>query len=152
MPLYKFSPIKNKKQLVKAVRYVIKQASKLCENVTGKKLKIRYVTVFSHYENEYKNLAKILRKLGEIREANNGVRATLKEPIEGVTELRIRKPDPYRMHAGCCDFLADYWTFKEKYAHAKSKNLRLIKRQDYDMIEFFDPDFDVLAYVVSKQI
>jgi hypothetical protein len=68
-----------------------------------------------------------------------------------ITHLRIRKPDPYRMQVGCNDFdFDDYNNFKSRYLKSGKQNLRLIERSDYEMIEFWNPDFDVLAYVLSK--
>ncbi len=67
--------------------------------------------------------------------------------------LRIRKPDPYRMQVGCNDFkVPDYHDFKRKYLDKNQSNLRLIERPEYEMVEFYDPDYDVLAYVVSKEL
>ena len=52
---------------------------------------------------------------------------------------------------GCNDFeIPNYKVFKNEHLSKHSKNLRLIERKDYEMIEFFDPDFDVFAYIVSK--
>lgn len=156
MRLYKFSPISSQQGLVKAVKYVAKQNAALCKKAIGKPLPLSSVTIFAHYQNEYAKLAGILHKLGKLRGEHNGPRIVLHKPIRAgnhiVTRLRIRKPDPYRMQVGCSDFDTDYWKFKNAHFTRKNKNLRLIERQEYEMIEFFDPNFDVLAYVVSKTV
>lgn len=157
MKLYCFSPIKNKKQFLVAVKYVVLQSTKLCKKSIGKKLPIICLTIFAHYTEEYNNLVKIALKLGKIYSENNGPYVYLKNPLKigsnTIKYLRIRKPDPYRMQVGCNNFeVEDYQSFKRKYLTKDRKNLRLIKRPNYEMIEFFDPDFDVLAYVVSKDI
>jgi len=95
--------------------------------------------------------------MGKRFNENNGPRIVLNNPIiigkNKIEYLRIRKPDTYRMQTGCCDFIVDdYNDFKKTSLHRNKTNLRLIKRDEYEMIEFFDPDFDVLAYVVSKCI
>lgn len=152
MKLYRFSPIKNEKELVKGVKYVAKENTKLCKKLTGKKLPISSITIFSHYRQEFQKLSAILHRLGSLYDENNGPRVTLHKPIKAaghrITQLRIRKPDPYRMQVGCSDFDVNYEEFKT--AFSKAKGLRIIRRQEYEMIEFFDPDFDVLAYVVNN--
>lgn len=154
MKLYRFSPIKNGEELIKAVKYVTKQNTKLCKKIIGTVLPITSLTIFSHYRDEYEKLVKILHKMGKLCGENNGPRVALHKPVKVngnvIAYLRIRKPDPYRMQVGCSDFDVAYQHFKKKYLNKKPKNLRLIKRPEYEMIEFFDPDFDVLAYVVSK--
>lgn len=142
---------------MKAVKYVIKQNTILCKKITGKTLSISSVTIFSHYQDEYYKLIKILHKVGKLHGENNGPRVILNKPVQfagcRILYLRIRKPDPYRMQVGCNDFdIASYEKFKIAYLTKKNKNLRLIERQEYEMIEFFDPDFDVLAYIVSKPV
>jgi hypothetical protein len=79
---------------------------------------------------------------------------TLSEPIivnaNTITHLRIRKPDKERPQVGCNDFdVPDYSTFKEQYLPLYPDNLKLIKRPEYEMIEFSHPDYDALSYVVS---
>lgn len=154
MKLYRFSPMKSEKDLLKSVKYVVTQNTKLCEKTIGKRLKISYITIFSHYENEYKILEKILNKIGKYYNENNGLRVVVNKPIRIgsnlITHIRVRKPDPYRKQVGCTDFDVNYGEFKGQYLG--SKHLRLIERKDYEMIEFYHPDFDVLGYVVSKAV
>jgi hypothetical protein len=156
--LYRFSPIKNKIQLRESVIYVTDKTSGLAKKIIGKTLPVKSLTIFTHYPDEFENLSRIVRTLGDFFNENNGPRVALREPIKIgdniITHLRIREPDPYHMQVGCNDFeISDYSALKNKYLSNHLNNLRLIKRKDYEMIEFFDPDFDVLAYVVSlKQI
>ncbi len=155
MKLYRFSPIENEKQLQKAIIYVANKTSELAEKIIGKSLPISSLTIFAHYPNEFERLSNMVFTLGNFFNENNGPRVVLHKPIivknNTITYLRIRKPDPYRMQVGCNDFdILNYFTFKEKYLPKHPNNLRLIKREEYEMIEFFDPDYDVLAYVLSK--
>lgn len=155
MKLYRFSPIINEKQLIQAVKYIATQNTRLSKKIMGKKLQITSLTVFSHYSKEYKDLLRIVYKLGKLHKENNGPYIGLKKPIRIgnnlIKYLRIRKPDPYRMQVGCSDFdVENYADFKNKQLTKNVQTLRLIERTNYEMIEFFDPDFDVLAYVVSK--
>lgn len=157
MQLYRFSPIKGEKQLREAVIYVADKTSELSRKVIGKSLPISSLTIFAHYPDEFEKLSDIVKILGNFLNENNGPRVALHEPIKAggdtIAHLRIRKPDPYRTQVGCDDFdVPDYETFKSENLLKYPNNLRLIKREDYEMIEFFHPDFDVLAYVVSKQL
>jgi len=149
MKLYRFSPIRNEAQLLKAVKYVAVQNTKLCRKITGKEFPMSSLTIFSHYDYEYEKLVIILQKIGKYYNENNGLRVALHKPIKvgkhSITHLRIRKPDPYCMHVGCGDFDVNYYEFKKKFS---GKGLRLITGRN--MIEFFDPDFDTLGYVVRS--
>lgn len=154
MQLYRFSPIKDETQLREAVIYVADKTSELARKIIGKFLPISSLTIFAHYPDEFEKLSEIVKTIGNFFNENNGPRVALHEPIKAgektITHLRIRKPDPYRMQVGCNDFETDYETFKNENLLKHPNNLRLIKREDYEMVEFFHPDFDVLAYVVSK--
>ena len=155
MQLYRFSPTKNEKELCEAVVYIAEKTSDLAKKVIGKTLPISSLTIFAHYSDEFEKLSGIVKTIGDFVNENNGPRVALHEPIKvgesTIIHLRIRKPDPYRMQVGCDDFdISDYTAFKNEYLPKHSNNLRLIVRENYEMIEFFDPDFDVLAYVVSK--
>jgi len=151
---YRFSPIETKEKLIEAARYIVSQTSALAQKAVGISFPITSLTIFSHSQDEFENLIKIQNELGDFYNENNGPRVALREPIiaaeNRITYLRIRKPDPERPQVGCNDFDTDYESFKNQYLAAHPNNLRLIKRPDYEMIEFFDPDFDVLAYVVSR--
>ena len=153
---YRFNPIENKEKLIEAVKYVASQTSMLAQKIVRQSFPISSLTIFSHSQDEFENLVKIQSELGSFYNENNGPRIALYEPIiageNRITYLRIRKPDPERPQVGCNDFDTDYESFKNQYLAAHPNNLRLVKRPDYEMIEFFDPDFDVLAYVISKEI
>lgn len=155
MQLYRFSPIKDEKQLREAVIYVADKTSELSKKITGKSLPISSLTIFAHYSDEFEKLSEMAKTIGNFLNENNGPRVALREPIKvgesAITHLRIRKPDPYRMQVGCNDFdVPDYEIFKGENLSKYPNNLRLMKREDYEMIEFFHPDFDILAYIVSK--
>ena len=155
MQLYRFSPIKNEKQLREAVIYVAEKTPELAEKIIGKTLTVKSLTIFAHYPDEFEKLSGIAKNIGNFFNENNGPRVALHEPIKvggnTITHLRIRKPDSYRMQVGCNDFdISDYAAFKNEYLPKHSNNLRLIVRENYEMIEFFDADYDVLAYILSK--
>ncbi len=152
MKLYRFSPINNEKSLWEAIDYIAKESLRLSKKIINITFPISYITVFSHYEEEYLGLLKIWNNLWISSETNNWVKISLFKEIDLynsiIKNIRIRKPDPYRTQVWCNDFkIADYYNFKNNYLG--NKNLRLIIRDNYEMIEFFHPDFDVLSYVVS---
>ncbi|MFA6410349.1 MAG: hypothetical protein WCW26_02120 [Candidatus Buchananbacteria bacterium] len=148
--------IQNKEELIETVKYIATETSKLAEKIIGKTFPITSLTVFSHSQPEYEVLIKILESLGKSSNYNNGPRVELNDPIlvgeNKITHLRIRKPDLERPQVGCNDFVTDYQVFKEKYLSKFPKNLSLIKRPEYEMIEFHEKNFDVLAYIVSTLI
>ncbi len=155
--LYHFSPINSKEELLEAIAYAATKTTKLCKKVSGNEYSISSLTIFAHYPDEFEKLKSILFELGELDHENNGpfVRLSqkIKLPNNELELLRVRQPDPYRMHVGCNDFeVSNYEEFKSKYLDNNPNNLRLIKRPEYEMIEFFDPDFDILAYVLSSSL
>lgn len=155
MKLYRFSPITSKESLIEAIQYVAINTSELCKNITGNVYPISYLTIFTHYPEEFEKLKKILFELGEFDHENNGpfvkLYKTIKLPHNELKFLRLRQPDSYRMQVGCNDFkIENYEEFKKKFLNKNPQNLRLIERPEYEMIEFFHPDFDVLAYVLSN--
>lgn len=157
MKLYRFSPINDKEQLYKAIFYIANKTTELCKKITGNEYLISGLTVFAHYPEEFERLKNIVFELGNFERENNGPYVRLNEPIQLLNNklelLRIRKPDPYRLYVGCNDFeVEDYKSFKKQFLDKNLNNLRLIERPEYEMIEFFDPDYDVLAYVVSELI
>lgn len=153
--IYRFSPILSKDELFEAIRYIASNITGLCKKTTGEEYPISSLSVFAHYREEFVKLKKILLELGKLDHENNGPFVRLDKPIQllknEIRLIRVRKPDPYRMQVGCGDFIIpDYEEFKNKHLKKNENNLRLIKRPEYEMIEFFDPDYDVLAYVLSN--
>lgn len=152
--IYRFSPINTKDELREAIFYVTQKTTELCKKVTGNEYPISSLTIFTHYPDEYEKLKSIIFELGILDHENNGPFIKLHQPItlskSKLELLRIRQPDPYRLHVGCDDFkVENYENFKNQFLKKSPNNLRLIKRPGYEMIEFFHPDYDVLAYVLS---
>jgi hypothetical protein len=159
---YRFSPIKNKEELLEAIKHVHFECHKLCQQSFGKFLPIAgNMGVFCHYDYEYELLTNIRKELTESSDNLNQKYFRLHEPIVIATRgdipettytyLYIRKPDPYRYQVGDVDFCLE----PEKYAEIKKsllagkkiKGARVFDRADLNMIELYDPDVDALAYV-----
>lgn len=146
----------SKEDIIKIVQLIAQKVEGLVREVIETELPITYVTIFSHHPHEYNCFIEWANELGKKFEANNGVGFDLKKPIDTVggkvKSIRIRQPDPYRSQIGCVVLkVEDYKNFKAEKLLKHTKNLRLIVRPEYEMIEFFDFDRnDVLAYVLSS--
>jgi hypothetical protein len=167
MKLYRFSPIASKEQLFEAIEYIHFASYALCKDSFSKYLpNSGNIGVFCHYEDEYETLVAIRKQLTEPSDNPDQKYFTLYEPIviaarEDVPEttynyLYIRKPDPYRHHVGDVDFYleqSEYNARKQSLQNgAVIPGARIFPRNDLDMIELYNPDVDVLAYVSTKDM
>lgn len=145
--------VANEQELIEQVKYVAKQTSRLAKKIVGKTFPIKSLTIFAHSQLEFDSFTKTSSRMGKPYSYHNGPIVELNKSVEvegnRIIYLRIRKPDPERPQVGCNDFVTDFENFKREYLPKHPKNLRLIKRPEYDMIEFHDPSFNVLAYVLS---
>lgn len=165
MRLYRFSPITSRAQLLEAIRHIHLSCYTLCKQSLGKYLpNAGNMGVFCHYDEEYAFLTRLREELTDASDNANQKYYRLHEPItipaEGdvpettYTYLYIRKPDPYRHHAGDVDFFLE----QEEYARLKQSLLggtairgaRVFERPDLDMVELHDPDVDALAYISTR--
>jgi hypothetical protein len=167
MKLYKFSPIKSKEELFKAIKHTHLECYKLCKQSFGCYLSnAGNIGIFCHYDEEYERLIGIRKELTEISDNMNQKYFRLHKPIvipaQGdvpettYTYLYIRKPDPYRYHVGDVDFYLETKKYKKlKKSLLAGKQMigaRVFKRPDLDMIELYDPDVDALAYVSTNKM
>lgn len=164
--LYRFSPIKTKDDMLKAIKHFHIASYKLCKQSFGEYLpNAGNIGIFCHYDEEYEYLTSIRKKLTEPSNNFNQKYFKLHEPITIKAEwgdipetaydyLYIRRPDPYRHHVGDLDFVMA----PEKYKQLKQEMMngkivdgaRVFDRPDLDMIELYDPDVDVLAYISTE--
>jgi len=166
MKLYRFSPIKNEEELLKAIRHTHFECYKLCKESIGHYLpNAGNIGIFCQYDDEYEMLIKIRKELTEPSDSFNQKYFRLYKPIvipskgdvpqTTYTYLYIRKPDPYRHHVGDVDFYlesAQYIKFKDLVKQGKIKGARVFERTSEDMIELYNPDVDVLAYVSTHKM
>lgn len=165
MKLYRFSPITDKEQLIEAIKYTHFACYELCKQSFGSYLpNAGNMGLFCHYEDEFKQLVEIRKKLCEPSDDPNQKYFKLHDPITipakddvpetTYTHLYIRKPDPYRHHVGDVDFYLE----QEQYSELKQslidgkiiKGARVFPRNDLDMIELYDPDIDALGYASTN--
>jgi hypothetical protein len=167
MRLYRFSPIKNQEELLKAIEHIHFSCFKLCKDSFGEYLPVAgNMGVFCHYEEEYKFLLEIREKITEPSDDPKQKYFKLLEPIvihaQGdvpdttYTHMYIRKPDIYRAQVGDVDFMLD----EDKYVELKKSlqegkvmpGARVFERPDLDMVELYNPDVDALGYVSPPEM
>ena len=166
MKLYRFSPIRNKSELLKAIAYTHFACHKLCKQTFGNYLPVAgNIGVFCHYDEEFSRLTAMRKEMTDESDNWNQKYYRLHESItipakNGVpqttyTHLYIRKPDPYRYQVGDADFYMDPATYtelkKSLVAGKKIKGARIFERSE-DMVELTDPDVDAAAYVATHKM
>ena len=167
MKLYRFSPIQEKTQLIKAIQHIHVACHTLCKQSMGRYLPAAgNIGVFCHYDDEYAYLTKLREELTDSSESIKGKYFRLHKsiiiPAKGdvpktvYSYLYIRQPDPYRYQVGDVDFYLE----SEKYVELKQSLLdgRVVKgarvlpnRPDLDLIELYDPDIDACGYIGNKK-
>lgn len=163
MKLYRFSPIKNRAQLTKAVEHTHFACHQLCKQALGKYLPVSgNIGIFCHYEDEYEYLTKVRKELTDKTDSFNQKYFRLHNPIvvpakdnvpkATYTHFYIRQPDPYRSQVGDVDFYLEpekYKKLKQTVKVRKIKGARIFPRPDLDMVELLDPDVDCCSYIVT---
>lgn len=166
MKLYRFSPIENKAELLAAIEHIHFECHRLCKQSLGEYLpNSGNVGVFCHHESEYAFLTELRQQMTEESDNFNQKYFRLHDPIviagrEDVPEmtyefLYIRQPDPYRHHVGDIDFYLEqheYDELKTRVLQREVKGARDFPSPHLEMIELFDPDSDVLAYVSTNKM
>ena len=165
MKLYRFSPIKDQEQLLKAIEYTHFACHKLCKQSLNEYLpNAGNIGIFCHYQDEYDRLIVIQKELCDMSESIHQKYFKLYKPFvirakDGVSKtaynyLYIRKPDPYRHQVGDIDFVVEadiYIKLKQSLANGKQiKGARIFPRGVPDMIELYDSDIDALGYVCTN--
>lgn len=167
MNLYRFSPIKSQEELLEVIKYLHFESYRLCKQSLGKYLpNAGNVGIFCHYDAEYEYLTELREQMTESSENFNQKYFRLHEPIVIPAEnsipettyefLYIRQPDPYRHHVGDIDFYleeSEYQVLKDSLiAGQQLLGTRVFPGPHLDMVELFDPDSDVLAYVSTAKM
>lgn len=167
MKLYRFSPIRNREELLEAVKHVHSSCNQLCKESLGNYLpNAGNIGIFCHYNDEYDYLVGLRKRLCEPSDDPNQKYFKLQEAIvikanedipEGrYTHLYIRKPDIYRAQVGDVDFYleqSEYINLKDRLNGGEGiSGARVFPRQDLDMIELFNPDVDALAYISTQKM
>ena len=137
--------------LKKAVQEIVKTSTTLKNKyINNKNTPVNYACVFSQNEKEFNELIKTTRKIGNVIEKTPTGLLFQISPLKTVSGilrlLKIRIPDTTRPERGDADFTVPNFTdFKKKYI--SQDRFKLIKkRQDFEMLELMDSEFDVRAY------
>jgi hypothetical protein len=163
MKLYRFSPIKNKGQLIKAIEYTHFTAFKLCKKALGKYLPTAgNIAIFCHYREEFAFLEKLGEELMNHNINFNGKYFRLYEPIviaskNGVPKttyeyLYIRQADRFRPQVGDADFVMDENEYQKIQKLETINRVEIFNRPSLSSCELFNPDFDVLIYLTTKTV
>ncbi len=167
MKSFRFSPIKDKTELLKSIEYIHFEAHKMCKQNLGYLLPVAgNIGVFCHYQDEFERLIKIRKELTDININWNQKYFRLYKPIvipakNGIPNttyryLYIRKPDEDTPNVGDVDFYLEpdkYIELKQNVIAGKfEKGLRIFERTDLDMIRIFDQDIDVSAFITSYNL
>lgn len=146
----------SKEDIFKIIDYLIFECNRLKNKyIKEKNLEVDYVCIFSQNESEFNQLNKAAESLGEILdETPTGPVFAFNLPPKTLAGspklLKIRKPDKTRPQRGDVDFNTDYESFKNKYLD--NERFTLIKRENFEMIELRDDNFDVLVYFSSTPL
>ncbi len=154
MKLYRFSPITNATECNEALYYTHTQLKALVLLITGRTYKIDTLKLFAHYLDEHVFIKDWVNSIGKVEsESESSYYVRPNEPMqfnEDLIELLgVRVADPYRSQVGCGDYaVEDYDAFKAEFI-GLSPFVREVSHPEYEMLELFHPDFDVLGYVVK---
>ncbi|MFO0971684.1 MAG: hypothetical protein U0520_05060 [Candidatus Saccharimonadales bacterium] len=166
MKLYRFSPIQDQAELFEAIKYIHIACHKLCKQSFNSYLPVAgNIGVFCHYPEEFDRLVKIRKSLTKPSENPAEkyfelynpiiVQATDSIPEATYTHLYIRRSDIYRSQVGDLDFNLGEQEYEELKASLRDgkeiPGARIFPEERLDMVELFDPNVDVLAYVNTKK-
>ena len=138
------------KDLKIKIQNIVKRATALKNKyINNKNMPVNYACIFCQNKEEYDKLVEVTRKIGKvIKETPTGLLFQIKplKTVSGILKLlKIRLPDPIRPERGDTDFtVSNFPEFKKKYL--LKSGFKLIKREDFEMIELVDSEFDVRAY------
>jgi len=137
-------------KLISKVKYIVEQANILKDKHADKKnAKVNYACIFSQSTDEYENLLTITKQIGNIiKETPTGPLFHIK-PIEtaagNLQLLKIRLPDSTRPELGDADFTVENFSDFEN-TNLQKTGFKIIKKENFYMIELMDPNFNVRAY------
>jgi hypothetical protein len=164
--LYRFSPIQDQAELFEAIKYIHIACHKLCKQSFNSYLPVAgNIGVFCHYPEEFDRLVKIRKSLTKPSENPAEkyfelynpiiVQATDSIPEATYKHLYIRRSDIYRSQVGDLDFNLGEQEYEELKASLRDGKVipgaRIFPEERLDMVELFDPNVDVLAYVNTKK-
>ena len=167
MKLYRFSPIKSREELFKAVQHIHFECYRLCKQSFGKYLpNAGNIGVFCHYDEEYEYLIGLRKEMTVQSDNVNQKYFRLHEPIvipskgdvpeTTYTYLYIRRPDPtpYGRYKGDVDFIlsdTDYLGLKKRVIKGEVKGAEIYDRPGWDTVQIANVNSDAVAYISTKE-
>ena len=132
------------------VKKIVAEANEFKKLVIEEDAPVNYACIFCHNKKEFMLFSRLVKDMG-----GKVLIQTLAWPIFQISPLstvagdlqilKIRKPDKKRKERWDADFsLNNYELFKKK--HIEKPWFKLIKRENFEMIEVIDSRFDVLLY------
>lgn len=140
----------NTDDLKNRVKNIVEKATALKNKyIDYKNMPVNYACIFSQSKREYDELLEVARKIGNVvKETPTGLLFHIEplQTISGVLKLlKIRIPDSTRPELGDADFtVSNFPEFEKKYL--SKRGFKLIKKENFVMIELVDSGFDVRAY------
>ena len=132
------------------IQNIVKQATTIKDkHIDDKNAPVNYACIFCQTEEEYNSLIESSKKIGKIiKETPTGLLFQI-NPLDTISGklklLKIRIPDETRPEKGDADFtISNFKDFKDKYL--LKKGFKLIKRENFEMVELMDSEFDVRVY------
>ena len=136
--------------LEQLVREIVKKSNDLKNKHTSEKnAPVNYACIFAQNKEQYGKLLEAAQKIGNVIEETPTGPLFRIRPLSTVAGnlrlLKIRKPDSTRPELGDADFTVEnYSEFKKKYL--SKTGFKLIPRENFEMIELVDSQFNVRAY------
>lgn len=137
-------------ELKELVKKIVKKANDLKNKYTSEEeAPVNYACIFCQTENQYNELTELAKTIGKIiKQTQTGPIFHIK-PLETIAGklylLKIRKLELTRTELGDADFtISNYSKFKSKYL--SQQGFKLIERENFEMIELIDSEFNVRAY------
>jgi hypothetical protein len=111
--------------------------------------RVSYCAVFCGDDTEFEELDGAAKEVGTLADSTATGPVYVTPPLStqagDLRVVKIRRPDETRKERGDADFaVSSYAAFKATYLEAVG--FRLIERDDFEMLELVDSEFDVRAY------
>lgn len=140
----------DKEELITIVKDIVSESVKLKDKHTEfKNTPVNYVCIFSQSDEEFEKFKSLALEIGKVIEDTYSGPLFKISPIDTIAGkikiLKVRQYYETRPERGDADFtLENYAYLKEKYL---GKNgFSLIQRENFEMIEIVDPEFNVRVY------
>lgn len=138
------------------VKRIVREANELKNKHTAeRKARVNFAAVFTQKMGDYYKLLEEAAAIGNMLVENPSGYLFHVPPIKTVAGplkiVKIRLPEKYHTELGDADFtVKDYRALRKKVN--KKPGFRIMRIDDYEMIELVDPRFKARAYFSNKPI